>query len=220
VFNLPNLLSAIRLLLCIPIVALVLVDQPAALLAATALFAIASITDNLDGRLARKLNQVSDVGIFLDLTADKVFVGAIGVACVQVGLLPAWIPITILSRDFLVTGLRSVAAARGQVIPAGSRGKQKQTLILVGLGGILLARGLKGATTFPLGLSTGKTGKAPRRVPDYMLALSNAILLAGVVWTVVSAVDYLRAGWRVLDAPTTAPKAAEPREKRVVRWAP
>src|SRR5579884_1889903 len=134
VFNLPNLLSAARLALCIPIVALVLVDQPAALLAATALFALAAISDNLDGRLARKRNQVSDVGIFLDLTADKVFTGAIGVACVQAGMLPAWIPITILSRDFVVTGLRSVAASRGRVISAGERGKQKQTLLLVGLG--------------------------------------------------------------------------------------
>ena len=196
--NVPNILTLSRLLATIPLVALVLVDQPTAYLRATALFALGSITDTLDGQLARKYHLVSRLGVFLDLTADKIFVSAVLIALVQVQLVPAWIAIVIVTREFLVSGLRSLAAAQGVVIPAGRWGKQKTLLTLLALGGILLARGLRGRTAFILGLSTGP---APQAFPDYLLALADIVLLLAVVWTIFSAVEYLRGAWNMLTEP-------------------
>ncbi len=116
-FNAPNLLSSSRIAATILVFALVLVNQPWAFLIATVVFFLASITDLLDGYLARRYHIVSPLGVFLDLTADKVFVSAILVAYVQLGLVPAWIVVIIIAREFLVTGLRSMAAAKGTVIP-------------------------------------------------------------------------------------------------------
>jgi CDP-diacylglycerol--glycerol-3-phosphate 3-phosphatidyltransferase len=196
--NLPNILSLARLLAAIPLVVLILVDQPAAYLGATVLFAAGSITDTIDGRLARHYRLVTNLGVFLDLTADKVFVSAALIALVQVGVVPAWIAIVIVTREFIVSGLRSLSASQGTVIPAGPLGKQKTLLTLTAIGGILLARGLNGATAFPLGLSTGA---APHTFGDYLLVLSNLVLLVAVVWTILSAVEYLRGAWDMLTGP-------------------
>lgn len=196
--NLPNFLSAARLLATIPLVFLILLKTPWALLIATTLFAVGSVTDTIDGRLARRYHLVSNLGVFLDLTADKVFVSAALIALVQVGFVPAWIVIVIVAREFVVSGLRSLAAARGVVIPAGRWGKQKTLLTLLAVGGILLATGLSGRTAFPLGLSTGG---APGNFQDYLLVLSDVVLLLAVIWTIFSAVEYIRGGWSVIVAP-------------------
>ena len=194
--NLPNLLSVARLLATIPLVVLILVDTAAAYLIATVLFALGSITDTLDGRIARRYHVVSRLGVFLDLTADKVFVSAALIALVQVGVVPAWIAIVIVTREFLVQGLRSLAAAQGVVIPAGPAGKQKTLLTLTAIGGILLSLGLQGRTAFPLGLSTSASG--PHGVADYLLVISDVLLLLAVIWTIYSAVEYLRGAWGLL----------------------
>lgn len=198
--NLPNILSAARLVATIPLVVLIMLKTPWALLVATALFVAGSVTDTIDGRLARRYHLVSNLGVFLDLTADKVFVSAALIALVQVSFVPAWIVIVIVAREFLVSGLRSLAAAQGVVIPAGRWGKQKTLLTLLSMGGILLATGLGGRTAFPLGLSTGG---APGSFADYLLLLSNIVLLLAVIWTIFSAVEYLRGGWSVVVAPTS-----------------
>ncbi len=191
---LPNLLSLARLLATIPLVWLILVNQPVAYLVATVLFALAAVTDTFDGRLARRYHLVSKLGVFLDLTADKVFVAAALIALVQVALIPAWIAIVIVAREFLVSGARSIAAGEGLVIPAGSWGKQKTFFTMCAIGGILLSRGLGGATAFPLGLSTGG---APHTFADYLLIASDVLLLLATLWTIFSAIDYMRAAWKV-----------------------
>jgi CDP-diacylglycerol--glycerol-3-phosphate 3-phosphatidyltransferase len=196
--NLPNILSFGRLFATIPLIVLILLNQPVAYLIATVLFVAGSVTDTLDGRLARKYHVVSSVGIFLDLTADKVFVSAALIALVQVGVVPAWIVIVIVTREFLVSGLRSLAAARGEVIPAGPWGKQKTLLTLLAIGGILLARGLQGETAFPLGLSTGAP---PSTFADFLLAAADFVLLLAVVWTIGSAVEYMRGAWNIFTEP-------------------
>jgi CDP-diacylglycerol---glycerol-3-phosphate 3-phosphatidyltransferase len=193
--NVPNLLSVARLLVTVPLVVLILINTPAAYLWATALFVLGSITDTLDGRIARRYKLVSNLGVFLDLTADKVYVAAALVAFTQVAVVPAWITIVIITREFIVSGLRSLAAAQGVVIPAGRWGKQKTLLTLTAMGGILLALGLGGRTAFPLGLSTGAM---PQSVPDYLLAISDVVLLLAVVWTIFSAVEYIRGAWGLL----------------------
>lgn len=201
---LPNALSLGRLVATLPLVILVLINQPAAYLVATVLFVLASITDTFDGRLARRYRLVSPLGVFLDLTADKVFVSAVLIAFVQIGLVPAWIPIIIITREFIVQGMRSLAAAQGVVIAAGRWGKQKTLITLIAIGGILLARGLGGATAFPLGLSSSANAVAPSGFADYLLALADFALLLAVIWTIFSAVEYMREGWSVISRPAAS----------------
>jgi CDP-diacylglycerol---glycerol-3-phosphate 3-phosphatidyltransferase len=189
----PNILSLARLVLTIPVIVLILINTPASYLAATVLYFFTAVSDTVDGRIARRYNLVTRLGVFLDLAADKVFVCSILIALVQVRLVPAWI--AIVAREFVVSGLRSLAAADGVVIPAGRWGKQKTFLTLLSTGGILLASGLGGATAFPLGLSTGAP---PDTFADYLLALADATLLLAVLWTILSAVEYLRGGWKFL----------------------
>src|SRR5215469_9780429 len=117
--NLPNILSMSRLIATVVVFILVLVNQPWAFLVAFVIFFFASVTDSLDGYLARRFKVVSSLGGFLDLTANKVFVTSILVAMVQIALVPAWIVAIIITREFVVTGLRSMASTRGRVIPAG-----------------------------------------------------------------------------------------------------
>ena len=200
----PNILSLARLVLTIPVIVLILIDTPQAYLAATVLYFFTAVSDTVDGRIARRYNLVTRLGVFLDLAADKVFVCSILIALVQVGRVPAWIAIVIVAREFVVSGLRSLAAADGVVIPAGRWGKQKTFLTLLSTGGILLASGLGGATAFPLGLSTGAP---PNTFADYLLAVANATLLLAVLWTILSAVEYLRGGWKFLM--TAGPPPAE-----------
>ncbi|HET8853322.1 MAG TPA: CDP-diacylglycerol--glycerol-3-phosphate 3-phosphatidyltransferase [Ktedonobacteraceae bacterium] len=187
--NLPNLLSLSRLVATALVVAFVLINQPWSFLVATVLFLLASVTDFFDGYLARRFHVASSLGVFLDLTADKIFVAAILISLVQINLVPAWIVIIIVAREFLVTGLRSMAAAKGKVIPAGVWGKQKTFITLVAIGGVLLAKGL-GAhqlSLFPLMLVfTSKT----LNVAEIMLLAADVLLLVAVFWTIMSGVEY------------------------------
>lgn len=197
--NVPNYLSLSRLVATVPLVVLVLINTPPAYLVAVVLYAAAAFTDLLDGRIARRYSIVSNLGVFLDLTADKVYVSGILIALVQVGLTHAWVPIIIITREFIVSALRSLAAAQGVVIPAGKWGKQKTTLTLIAIGGVLLAAGFNGHSAFPLGL--GNVAHGPSTIADYLLVLSNIIMVLAVVWTIFSAVEYLRGGWKLLVTP-------------------
>ena len=194
--QLPNILSMGRLILTIPLVILILINTPAAYLAATVLFFFSSVSDTLDGRIARKYQVVTNLGVFLDLTADKVLVSALLIALVQVAAVPAWIVVIIVTREFVVSGLRSLAAAQGVVIPAGRWGKLKTLLTLLAIGGILLTRGFSARVAFPLGLSTA--AHPPITLADYLLVVADVILLLAVVWTIASAYEYLRGSWNLL----------------------
>ncbi len=190
-YNAPNLLSFSRIVATVLVFVLVIVDQSWAFLVATVVFFLASITDFFDGYLARRYHLVSPMGIFLDLTADKVFVAAILVAFVQLGLVPAWIVVIIIAREFLVTGLRSMAAAKGTVIPAGKLGKQKTFITLVAIGGILLGKGLGAShlSLFPVSL---QFSGVPLNVGDFLLLVADALMLLATIWTVLSGVEYTR----------------------------
>ena len=100
---------------------------------ALAVFILASITDYIDGQIARKKNQVSDFGKFLDPLADKLLVIAAMVMFCQWGLMPAWALMIVLAREFAVTGLRLIAVGKGKVIAAGWSGKVKTTCTMLGL---------------------------------------------------------------------------------------
>lgn len=102
------------------------------------LFIIAASTDWLDGYIARKHNLVTNFGKFLDPLADKMLVTAAFISLVEIGLVPAWMVIIILSREFAVTGIRLVAAADGEVIAASRIAKWKTVFQLVALASLLL----------------------------------------------------------------------------------
>lgn len=187
--NVPNLLSVSRLLATVIIFVLVLVNVPWAFLTATVLFVVASVTDLFDGYLARRYKVVSTLGIFLDLTADKVFVSVILLAFVQIGVVPAWIVAIIITREFLVTGLRSMAAAKGKVISAGMWGKQKTFITLLSMGGLLLARGL-GAHILTLFPPMIAFNSQTLNVGELLQLLADFVLILATIWTVFSGVEY------------------------------
>lgn len=103
-----------------------------------ALFVLASITDFVDGQIARKCNQVSDFGKFLDPLADKLLTIAVMTMFCQWGRFPAWALMIVLTREFAVTGLRLVAVGKGKVIAAAWSGKVKTASTMVGLCAILV----------------------------------------------------------------------------------
>lgn len=95
------------------------------------IFIIASLTDFLDGQIARRCHQVTDFGKFMDPLADKLLVTSALVLFVQFGQLPAWAALIVIAREFAVSGLRMVAASSGTVIAAAWSGKIKTTLSLI-----------------------------------------------------------------------------------------
>lgn len=100
---------------------------------ALAVFIVASLTDYLDGQIARKYNQISDFGKFLDPLADKLLTIAAMVMFCQWGMMPAWALMLVLTREFAVTGLRLIAVGKGKVIAAGWSGKVKTASTMLGL---------------------------------------------------------------------------------------
>ena len=188
--NVPNILSLSRILATVVIFVLVLINTPWAFLVATILFVLGSGTDFLDGYLARRYKLVSPLGVFLDLTADKIFVAAVLVALIQVGLVPAWIVAVIVAREFLVTGLRSMASAKGKVIPAGKWGKQKTLITMVAMSALLLAKGL-GAHHLSLFPPMLNFNSATVNFPEILLLLADAGLILAALWTVLSGAEYM-----------------------------
>ena len=188
--NVPNLLSLSRMLTTVPIFVLILLDAPWAFLTATALFILASVTDFFDGYLSRRFKVVSPLGVFLDLTADKVFVSAILIALVQIGLVPAWIVVIIVTREFLVTGMRSMAAAKGKVIPAGMWGKQKTLITMIALGLLLFAKGL-GAHELSLFPAMLHFTSQTVNFSNILLLVADAGLILATLWTALSGAEYM-----------------------------
>lgn len=203
--NVPNLLSLARLVGTALVFLFVIINQPWSFLLATLFFVLASATDFLDGYLARRFHVVSSLGIFLDLTADKIFVVAILVALVQISLVPAWIVVIIITREFLVTGLRSMAAARGKVIPAGIWGKQKTLITMVAMGLLLLAKGL-GAHLLSLFPPALIFNSSTVNAPEIMLLVADCGIILATIWTVFSGAEYLISGLPVLrkEEPSTS----------------
>jgi len=189
-YNLPNILSLSRIFATVLIFIFVLINQPWSFLVATLLFFLASITDFFDGYLARRLKVTSALGVFLDLTADKVLVSAILIALVQIALVPAWIVFIIVTREFVVMGLRSMAAAKGKVIPAGIWGKQKTFITLVAMGILLLAKGL-GAHLLSLFPPMLTFSSQTLTVSEILLLLSDALLIVATIWTTFSGIEYM-----------------------------
>ena len=129
--NLPNKLTMLRIVLAPVFLAVLYWGFPGADYAALAIFIIASLTDLLDGKIARKYNLITDFGKFADPLADKILVTAAMLWFVEVGRMPAWALMIVILREFAVSGLRMVASDNGRVIAAGWSGKVKTAATMV-----------------------------------------------------------------------------------------
>lgn len=168
--NLPNLLTLSRLAAIPVLMVLLLVRFPNHDQVAALIFLGASLTDTLDGRLARRNHQVTELGKFLDPLADKLFILSVMLVLVQSGQLAAWAVAVIFARELIITILRSVSAGQGRVISAAPLGKTKTVTQVGAVLLVILAR------PYPL-----------------LAGPSLALVLVAVVFTLWSGLDYL---WR------------------------
>ena len=131
--NLPNKLTVFRMILIVPFVFIMLTDVcgPMSKWIALAIFVIASLTDLLDGKIARKYNLVTNFGKFMDPLADKLLVCSAMICLVEMGKIPSWVVIIIISREFIISGFRLIASDNGIVIAASYWGKFKTVFQMV-----------------------------------------------------------------------------------------
>lgn len=131
--NLPNKLTVLRMIMIVPFVIFLLLPElvKGGKWIALALFVIASMTDWLDGYLARKYHLVTNFGKFMDPLADKLLVSAAMIGLVEMGRLPSWIVIIIISREFIISGFRLIASDNGVVIAASYWGKFKTVFQMI-----------------------------------------------------------------------------------------
>lgn len=155
---------------------------------ASALFIAASITDGIDGYIARRRGQITTMGILLDPLADKLLIAAAFVTLVQFNprLVPAWIAVVIIGREFLVSGLRSIAASEGFTIEASDLGKLKMFVQIVAVVAVILDHRWQ---VWPL------TG--PYIFPVHWIAFLAIWFMVAV--SLISAGDYFIAFWRQID---------------------
>jgi CDP-diacylglycerol---glycerol-3-phosphate 3-phosphatidyltransferase len=169
--NLPIALTLIRIVL-VPLVMVFLISSSRVnVLIAAVIFVAASITDWLDGTLARRMNQVTRLGTLLDPVADKLLVAAALIALVHVDMLPAWMAVLIIGRELAVTGLRGVALSMGVVVPASSLGKAKTASQYAAITLLILEKGV------------------PAQYAPFHL-VSWLVVWVAVALTVLSGVDY------------------------------
>ncbi len=131
--NLPNKLTVARVVLIPFFVFFLLVDPSNEVFKWTALviFIVASLTDMLDGKIARKYNLITDFGKFMDPLADKLLVCSAMIGLIELGRIPSWIVIIIIAREFTISGFRLIAADNGRVIAASYWGKFKTTFQMI-----------------------------------------------------------------------------------------
>ncbi|MBZ9608265.1 CDP-diacylglycerol--glycerol-3-phosphate 3-phosphatidyltransferase [Clostridium estertheticum] len=168
--NLANKLTMIRIFL-VPIflVFMAVKGIPYGRELATIVFIVASLTDKLDGYVARSRNQITNFGKFMDPLADKLLVTAALVSLVELQIVSSWVAMIIIAREFAVSGLRTIAASEGKVIAASKWGKLKTVIQIVAI------------ITALINLSYANT---------ILNALTNIFMAAAVIITIISGVDY------------------------------
>jgi CDP-diacylglycerol--glycerol-3-phosphate 3-phosphatidyltransferase/cardiolipin synthase len=165
--NLPNKLTIARVVVVPIFIVLFLFNYH---LIAFAVFILAALTDLIDGQIARKYNLVSNFGKIMDPLADKILVYSAFCLMVENGLIPGWMLIVILTREFIVAGMRTVAASEGLVVAAGMSGKIKTVLQMVAVPMLLLV---------------------PVISWQFWVAASMIVLWASLLMTVYSGVEYI-----------------------------
>ena len=173
--NLPNKLTVFRMILIVPFVFVMLTDVcgAAGKWIALALFVGASLTDLLDGHIARKYNLVTNFGKFMDPLADKLLVCAAMICLVETGQIPSWVVIIIISREFIISGFRLFASDNGIVIAASYWGKFKTVFQMVMI--ILMIADIAALNI-----------------------VTQIVMWVALVLTIVSLIDYLKKNWHVM----------------------
>ncbi|MCH5266777.1 MAG: CDP-diacylglycerol--glycerol-3-phosphate 3-phosphatidyltransferase [Lachnospiraceae bacterium] len=175
--NLPNKITMLRVIMIPFFVAFMLVPGiPFGKYIAVGIFILASLTDTLDGYLARKYNLISNFGKFMDPLADKLLVSSALICFVALHTMPAWVVIIIISREFIISGFRLVASDAGVVIAASWWGKVK-TVVQMVMSVVLILN-------FDISV---------------FHILEQVLIYSALVLTVVSLVDYLVKNWKVMN---------------------
>ena len=170
--NLPNILTLARIAVVPVLVLMLYLPGPKMCLAATVAFIVASVTDIVDGLLARRMGLVTNLGKFLDPLADKLLICSVLIMLVRLGWVEAWVAVVIIGREMAVTGLRAVAADAGVVIAADRFGKLKTIIQTIALCPLILHYPLWGIDPWPIG---------------------NVLIYLALGMTVVSGVNYMHA---------------------------
>ncbi|MCR5283253.1 MAG: CDP-diacylglycerol--glycerol-3-phosphate 3-phosphatidyltransferase [Lachnospiraceae bacterium] len=186
--NLPNKLTMLRVLL-VPFFVFFLMEEPehpSFKWIALVIFAVASLTDMLDGMIARKYHLITNFGKFADPLADKMLVGSAMICLSVLGWVPVWMTLIIIIREFIISGFRLIAAEKGKVIAAGWWGKWKTavTMIAIILQIIVLNE---------QGFGAGAADAAASASHPYLIACTVVMILMYVATalTVISLIDYL-----------------------------
>ncbi len=182
--NLPNKLTVVRMILTPVYLATMLINFEYHYLVAAIIFVVASITDFLDGKIARKNNLITTFGKLCDPVADKMLTTAALLAFMKLGLCNIWIVMVVLTREFLVTSFRLVATSQGIVIPAGIWGKLKTATQMIF--SIFIMISLYFVETLNLDFGSFST-------------FSNILLWITAVLTVISGLKYIIDGKKVID---------------------
>lgn len=175
--NLANKLTMIRMILVPVFLIFSLVDTMTGHIIALSIFVIASLTDKLDGYIARKYNQITDFGKFMDPLADKLLVTCALILLVEKNIFPSWIVVVIIAREFIVSGLRTLAASQGVVIAASQWGKLKTVLQMTAIIMALLSLIVSAS---------------------WLKVLMTITIYLAVIATIFSGVDYFVKGKHVL----------------------
>ncbi len=193
--NLPNKLTVFRIIL-VPIMVAIpffniqseFLGIPLAYWIMNLIFAIASYTDHLDGEIARKNNLVTTFGKFADPLADKVLVLSAMLILVEAGNLPAWIPIIVLFREFVVSGYRLIAVEKGgEVIAANVWGKIKTVTQMIAI--ILMFININNTNVFGAFINGKLEG-----IPLIINVLSTSVMTISVIATILSGWSYIKNG--------------------------
>ena len=185
--NLANKLTLIRIFL-VPVFLLFIAtkDIPYGSFIATFIFILASLTDKLDGYVARSRNQITNFGKFMDPLADKLLVTAALISLVELQVVPGWAAVVIIAREFAVSGLRSIAAAQGRVIAASWWGKIKTVIQIVAIILLLLKVNIHDAKLLKIFVIDN------HYVKEFFRVAPTIMLMVAVVITLISGYDYFK----------------------------
>lgn len=190
--NLPNIITVARIIITPVYLAVILMENlPHRFLLACIIFSVASISDAVDGHLARKYNQITNFGKFLDPIADKVLTTSALLAFMSMGLCNIWIVMLVLTREFAIASVRMIAASGGVVIPANVWGKIKTISQMV----FTIVIMLLGEAYYIVEKSYTELSV---KLPDLSL-ISNGLLWITAILTVVSGVIYLNDSKKIID---------------------
>ena len=185
--NLANKLTLLRIVL-VPIFLIFIAAKciPYGSFIATFIFILASITDKLDGYIARSRNQITNFGKFMDPLADKLLVTAALISLVELHVVPAWAAVIIIAREFAVSGLRSIAAAQGKVIAASWWGKIKTVIQIIALILMLLQVNIRDSGYLTKFVANSGFWR------QFFSIVPQVMLMAAVIITIISGYEYFK----------------------------